>query len=272
MNKLAEILEHKREEIKRLRRESLSLSLKRDEERFLFQKAMARAQKPFLIAEVKRKSPSQGDIAMEKDPVGLALAYKEGGADGLSVLTDERFFGGSFAFLREIKEATGLPVLCKDFIIDEVQIDMAFVCGADMILLIAEAFSGLTRLRELYTYASSLGMDVLVEVHDRANIRAIRNMGFPIVGVNNRDLRTLEEDYHYSLSVVQDLPAEAKKLSLSAIATTEAVEELAKAGYDGVLVGTSLAKHPRPQDLLAEWKKLGALEQEKGEKNATRTS
>ncbi|MFN4217211.1 MAG: indole-3-glycerol phosphate synthase TrpC [Brevinematales bacterium] len=259
MNKLAEILEYKKEEIKLLRRESLHLSPRPREKKFLFQKAMASAQRPFLIAEVKRKSPSQGDIAMQRDPVDLALAYKEGKADALSVLTDEHFFGGSFAFLREIKEVTGLLILCKDFIIDEVQIDMAFACGADMILLIAEAFSDFARLRELYAYAYSLGMDVLVEVHDRENILAIQKMNFPIVGVNNRDLRTLEEDYHYSLAVIHDLPAEAKKLSLSGIATTEAVRELGEAGYDGLLIGTSLAKHPRPQDLLAEWKKVSVL-------------
>ncbi|MCX7882169.1 MAG: indole-3-glycerol-phosphate synthase [Brevinematales bacterium] len=256
MNKLAEILQYKEKEILVLRQKSIVPKPKPVKERYLFQKKLTTSSKPFIIAEVKRKSPSQGDMAMDMDPVALALEYREAGVDAISVLTDEHFFGGSFEFLCEIKKATGLPVLCKDFILDEVQVNMASACGADMVLLIAEAFAERERMRELYEYASSLGMDVLVEVHERDNIRAIQEMDFPIVGVNNRDLKTLTEDYHHSLEVVHLLPQTAWKFSLSALSTTQAVREIMAAGYDGILVGTSLVKNPHRKDQIGEWKRL----------------
>ncbi len=256
MNILEEILDYKKKEVKSLRQLAIQPRIKKPSEAFLFQRRLAEATGVFVIAEVKRKSPSQGPMAMDTNPISLAMEYREGGADGISVLTDEHFFGGSFAFLQEIKEATGLPVLCKDFIIDERQIDRASAHGADMILLIAEAFDHLERLHELFGYAQNLGLDVLVEVHDPENILAIQDKNYPIVGINNRDLRTLEEDWHHSLRMAPNLPQKSYKLSLSAFSQTEEVSAIIQAGYDGILVGTALVKNPKRVSLLKEWKSL----------------
>ncbi|URA10110.1 indole-3-glycerol phosphate synthase TrpC [Thermospira aquatica] len=256
MNILKEILEYKKKEIENFRQMAIRPLAKKTSEGFLFQNKLSETRGIFVIAEVKRKSPSQGAMAMESDPISIALEYKEGGADAISVLTDEHFFGGSFAFLQEIKETTGLPVLCKDFIIDESQIDMASFYKADMILLIAEAFDHLERLDELFDYARSLGLDVLVEVHDPNNILALRDKNYPIIGINNRDLRTLKEDWQYSLQVAELLPKESYKLSLSAFSQTDEITHVIDAGYDGILVGTTLVKNPHRISLLREWKSL----------------
>lgn len=255
---LQEILDYKQGEVKYFRRYPVAFSAKKRDEQFLFRQCLQRSSF-FLIAEIKRKSPSQGEMAMERDPVELALEYKEAGADALSVLTDERYFGGSFEFLEAIKVSTGLPVLCKDFIIDEVQIERALAAGADMILLIVEVFSNKERLWELASYASSLGMDILFEVHERENIDFLHDYVCHIVGVNNRNLRTLEENYTHSLEVYEKLPSRVKKISLSAFSSAQQVQEVARKGYDGILVGTSLVRNPQRKHILVEWKAVGTL-------------
>ena len=256
MDKLAEILVNKQFEIARFRAEGIKPLPREEKKRFLVRKKLEETETVFVIAEVKRKSPSRGEMAMEMDPVELALEYKEGGADMISVLTDERYFGGSFDFLREVKEATGLPILCKDFILDEVQIERAAFFGADMVLLIAEALPNTERLCELYQFATSLGLDVLVEVHERENALRIARCEPLIIGVNNRNLRTLTEDWQHSREMVDVLPKQAYRFSLSAISRKEQIECLVEWGYDGILVGTSLVTNPARKECLAQWKEI----------------
>jgi indole-3-glycerol phosphate synthase len=203
-----------------------------------------------VIAEVKRRSPSKGLIRPDFDPVAIARTYAEAGAAAISVLTDERFFGGSLAFLAEIRAAVDRPLLRKDFILDPYQIDEARVAGADAVLLIVAALSR-EALRELHAHARSLGLDVLVEVHDEAEWEVARAIGAELIGVNNRDLRTFEVD----LATTERIAARARGTDVllvaeSGIASTEDIERLTRVGARGFLVGESLMRQPDPGKAL----------------------
>ena len=206
-----------------------------------FYKAVKKDKTLSVIAEVKRKSPSQGEMAMEEDPADIAKLYAEVGADAISVLTDEKFFGGGFDFLREIADTVTVPLLCKDFIIDPIQIDMAKLNGASAVLLITEILDD-KQLLALYEYSAKLGLDALVEAHKIDNVKRAAELDAKIIGINNRNLFTFEEDLKHSLVCREFLPDAAAKISLSSCKTREDAIFIAKAGYDGILMGGVLMK------------------------------
>lgn len=198
-----------------------------------------------VIAEIKRRSPSRGDLAPGLVPAELARAYEAGGAACLSVLTDEEFFGGSADDLREARAACGLPVLRKDFIVSAVDVVEARLMGADAVLLIVAALSD-EELARLHNLTTELGMAALVEVHDEAELERALAVGATIVGVNQRDLRTFEVDHSLAARLAARMPAGVVKVAESGIRDRSDAAALEDAGFDAVLVGESLVTSPDP--------------------------
>ena len=201
-----------------------------------------------LIAEVKKASPSAGVICADFDPVRIARQYEAAGADCLSVLTDEKFFQGSLEYLKQIRAAVKLPLLRKDFIIDERQILEAVEWGADAILLIVAILSD-AQLKQFHTLATQAGLVALVEVHDEAELERALAAGATLIGVNNRDLKIFKVDLGTTERLAAKLdstPGRAEKLLVaeSGIHTRADVQRLAKCGAQAILVGESLMKHP----------------------------
>jgi indole-3-glycerol phosphate synthase len=198
-----------------------------------------------LIAEVKKASPSAGVIREDFDPVAIARQYADGGADAISVLTDEQYFQGSLDYLRAVREAVDLPVLRKDFIIHEAQVWQARAAGADAVLLIKAALSD-SRLLDLMILAAELRMTALVEVHDADELLQVRSaIGFPhaaysLLGINNRDLKTFKVDVGSSIRLAS--LAETPLVSESGIKTRSDVEKLSAAGIRAILVGETLMR------------------------------
>jgi indole-3-glycerol phosphate synthase len=206
---------------------------------------LARGGAPRVIAELKRRSPSKGEIRADFDPVAIARAYEAGGAAALSVLTDERFFGGSLAVLEAVRKATALPLLRKDFVIDPVQIDQARAAGADAVLLIVAALAR-AELERLHAHAGALGLDVLVEVHDEAELDAAKGVGADLIGINNRDLRTFVTDLAVTERLAKRVPHGALVVTESGIFGPEDVARLQRAGAAAFLVGESLMREADP--------------------------
>jgi len=198
-----------------------------------------------LIAEVKRRSPSKGELAPDLVPAVLAKAYAEGGADCLSVLTDVEFFGWSADDLTEARAACDLPVLRKDFTVGEADVYDARAMGADAVLLIVAALSQaeLSLLRQL---ANELEMAALVEVHDEEELQRALDAGAKMVGVNQRDLRTFEVDTARAERLAAAMPPGVVKVAESGIRDAADVSRLAASGYDAILVGESLVTSPDP--------------------------
>lgn len=194
-----------------------------------------------LIAEVKKASPSKGVIREDFDPVAIARCYEQAGASGLSVLTDRQYFQGALEYLTEIRRAVHLPVLRKDFIIDEYQVYEARAAGADAVLLIAECLAP-ERMLQLYQLIRELGMHALIELYDPQNLPAVLATGSPLVGVNNRDLHTFTVDLEHTLRLKQQIPSERVLVAESGIATRADVELLEQAGVGAMLVGESLMR------------------------------
>jgi indole-3-glycerol phosphate synthase len=199
------------------------------------------ARRPAIIAEIKKASPSKGLLAADFDPPAIAKDYERGGAAALSVLTDQEFFQGSLADLVAARAATRLPVLRKDFILEECQVAEAAAHDADAILLIT-AVLPLNRLRQLREYAAGFQMDALVEVHDERELEIALASGAEIIGVNNRDLGTFEVTLDTSLRLAGRIPEGAVKVSESGIGSSDDVRRLSAAGFDAVLVGEHLVR------------------------------
>lgn len=198
-----------------------------------------------LIAEVKRRSPSAGVINEALDPAQLACAYVAGGAVAVSVLTDTRFFGGSLADLAAVVTAVALPVLRKDFILDEAQLLEARIAGASAVLLIARILPQ-AALVQLLEFAASLGLDALVETHNSTEIARALDAGAQVIGVNARDLDTLAIDAAGAWQLIASLPAGCIAVAESGMASLADVELAAAAGADAVLIGSALASAPDP--------------------------
>ena len=194
-----------------------------------------------LIAEVKKASPSKGIIRADFDPVAIAQIYAESGASCISVLTDENFFQGHLDYLTAIKQQVKIPLLRKDFIIDEYQVFEARAAGADAVLLIAECLEA-DQLISLHKRIRALGMTPLVELYDDQNVEKVMAADPVLVGVNNRDLNTFEVDLSHSVKVKQLLPESVTFVSESGIYTRTDVEMLEKSGVDAMLVGESLMR------------------------------
>lgn len=195
-----------------------------------------------VIAEYKRRSPSAGTIG-GGEPGAVAAVYEAGGASALSVLTDAEYFGGSLADLEAAKAAVGLPVLRKDFILDDVQVWEARAAGADAILLIVRILEDGT-LRGLLELSRELGMAAVVEAHDAAEVDRAVEVGATLVGVNNRDLSTFRTDLVVSETLVERIPADRLAIAESGIRDRSDVERMGRAGFDAVLVGETLMRSP----------------------------
>ena len=197
-----------------------------------------------IIAEVKRKSPSKGLLRPNFNPEEIINSYTEAGASALSILTDEKFFGGSPEYLKLAAEITPLPLLRKDFIIDEYQIYEAVVLGASAVLLIARVLQPET-LKSFYTLAGQLGLDALVEVHGEDELASVLEAGVKLVGINNRNLETFQTDLNHTLRLREKINApEIVVVSESGIKTYADILVLKSAGVDAVLVGESFMVRP----------------------------
>jgi indole-3-glycerol phosphate synthase len=244
MNRLQQILDVKRTEIARLlpRLEHLrAAALQRNDIRG-FAAAIDRGPDALgLIAEVKKASPSAGTIAAEFDPVAVAQRYELGGAHAISVLTDEQFFQGHLSYLTKVREAVSLPCLRKDFILHEVQIYEASVAGADAILLIVAALEQ-AELEALYRTADLCQLDVLVEVHDRAELHRALDLDAKLIGINNRNLATFQVDLSTSEHLSEEVPDDVILVSESGLRSGADTERMLNCGCDAILVGESLMR------------------------------
>ena len=204
-----------------------------------------------VIAEVKRSSPSKGALAAIADPTALARDYEAGGASIISVLTEQRRFGGSLADLEAVRRAVDVPLLRKDFVVSSYQVWEARACGADMVLLIVAALEQ-PALVSLIERVHSLGMAALVEVHDADEVERAVDAGAAIIGVNCRDLRTLEVDRSHFARVAPLIPEGILRIAESGVRGPHDVLEFARAGADAVLVGESLVTGKNPRSAVAD--------------------
>jgi indole-3-glycerol phosphate synthase len=248
---LDEILRTTRRELDslRLRRASLEVEARRRAGAPSFRAAL-RGGMVRVIAEVKRRSPSGGSIREDLDPATRAELYAAHGAAAISVLTDGPFFGGSIEDLRSAAQRAGVPVLRKDFILDEVQILEARAAGAAAVLLIVRALGA--RLPELLRYAADLGLDALVEVHTLDELAQALQAGASVIGVNSRDLDTFTIDLQGALKIVSRVPRECIAVAESGMAGKDDVVRAAEAGADAVLIGTALSAAASPGSLLED--------------------
>ena len=192
-----------------------------------------------VIAEIKRKSPSKGELSIDLDPQVVAQEYASGGASAISVLTDEPHFSGSEEDLQAARDAVDLPILRKDFTVDERDVLDARLMGADAVLLIAAALSDL-EIRSFLAVAHEVGLDALVEVHDGGELDRALAAGARVIGVNQRDLRTFEVDTDRCVSLASLIPSEVVAVAESGVRDAKDAERLAAAGYNAVLVGESV--------------------------------
>ena len=260
MTVLDDILARKRDEVTQLRRPQTRDLLRRHAREARPARDFAGALRPpgghmAVIGEIKRRSPSKGDLALDLDPAVNAKAYEAGGAAALSVLTDAPFFGGRVDDLTSAREATTLPVLRKDFTIDEVQVYESRAIGADAILLIVAALPDDELLADLHAIGRELGLAVLVEAHDAREIERALGAGAEIVGVNNRDLATFNEDLGVGESLASLLPASVIGVAESAVRTAADAVRFGAVGFDAVLVGEALVRADDPAALVRD---LGA--------------
>ena len=204
-----------------------------------------------VIAEVKRASPSKGDLAPITDPAALAAQYHEAGAAAVSVLTEKRRFGGSLADLDAVRSAVDIPVLRKDFMVDEYQFYEARAHGADIVLLIVAALSQ-SQLKDFYDLARELGMAALIEVHTHSELESAMEIDPVMVGINSRNLKTLEVDTQVFTELLPRIPGSLIRVAESGISTRADVIEAAQAGASAILVGEALVKSGDPISAMRE--------------------
>jgi indole-3-glycerol phosphate synthase len=210
-----------------------------------FQAAVSRPDRINVIAECKRRSPSRGVLRESYDPVAIATGYAEAGAAAVSVLTEPTFFDGSIEHLQAVRGAVGVPVLRKDFIVSEYQLLEARAAGADAVLLIVAALRPI-ELKVLHDHAQQLALDVLVEVHDATELAIAIDAGAKIVGVNNRNLRTLEVDVNTSEALIEQIPKDVVGVSESGLKSPSDVIRLRDRGYKAFLIGERFMTQPDP--------------------------
>jgi indole-3-glycerol phosphate synthase len=253
VNKLDEINATKLDEIRRLEPHADELrkaALLRNDFR-PFRTALQRGNDVAIIAEVKKASPSAGIIAADFNPLSQAREYVRGGAHALSVLTDEKYFGGHLSYLKQIREQVELPLLRKDFILHELQIYESVVAGADCILLIVASLEE-SSLLYLYHQAKSCQLDVLVEVHNLAEMDRALDIGADMIGINNRNLKTFQVDLATTETLAEEIPNDTVAISESGIKTAEDVRRVRACGINAVLVGETLMRAKNVPEKLAE--------------------
>jgi indole-3-glycerol phosphate synthase len=216
-----------------------------------FHAALRERPAPRIIAECKRRSPSRGVLRRDYDPVALARAYEQAGAAAISVLTEPTFFDGAPDHLRAVRDAVGLPVLRKDFIVDRYQLLEAVAWGADAVLLIVAAMPD-TALRALLREAEHLDLAALVEVHDREELARALDAGATLVGVNNRNLRTLDVRTTTAEEMIAVIPDDVLAVAESGLRTADDLSRLSRLGYDAFLVGERLVTAGNPAEALVE--------------------
>ena len=236
-HKLKEVAEDKG----RVSVETLKESCKVSSQTGIFRKALKRNNELRVIAEVKKASPSAGIIREDFDYVAIAREYESSGAAAISVLTDKEFFKGDLKYLAEIKGGVKIPLLRKDFIIDPYQIYEAGAAGADAILLIARLLTK-EQIDSFLAISRNLGMECLVEIHDRAELDKILETESEIIGINNRDLHTFQTDLNTTLRLCPLIPGEKVIVSESGIKTRADVRRLENAGVDAILIGETLMR------------------------------
>lgn len=222
-------------------------------------KYVTNPEKSGIIAEFKRKSPSKGMINASASVEKVSIGYMQAGASALSILTDKEYFGGTAEDLKIARKFNFCPILRKDFVVDEYQIIEAKSIGADCILLIAAALKP-ENLKSLAAFAKSLGLEVLMEVHDREELDRSLCEDLDLVGVNNRNLKTFEVSIDTSLGLVDRIPSNFVKISESGISDPSTLIQLKKAGFDGFLIGENFMKSSRPEqaayNFIKEYRKL----------------
>jgi len=264
-NILEEIVAHKKKEVQQqmelVPTKLLERSIYFGTDVVSMKQYLLRDDKVGIIAEIKRASPSTGIIKQHIDVEQLSISYMQAGASALSVLTDSKFFGGSDADLEIARKFNYCPILRKDFIVDEYQLVQAKSIGADCILLIAACLSP-TACQQLAAFAKSLGLEVLLEVHDQKEIETHFNPNVDLLGVNNRDLRDFTTDINTSIRLAEFMPKEVVKVSESGITNAAHIIELKKAGFSGFLIGGHFMKHELPgvacRELIAECTRITA--------------
>ena len=256
MNILDTIIEYKRSEVRKRKSETSVSELRKSE--FFRRKALSMKQalldenKTGIIAEFKRRSPSKGVINDYADIVKVTSAYAKNGASGLSVLTDSTFFGGCAQDLKKARP-NEVPILRKDFIIDEYHVTETKAMGADVILLIAACLTP-AEVKNLACLARSLHLEVLLEIHDDSELEHICDE-IDLVGVNNRDLKTFEVDIERSIALAKKIPADKIKIAESGISTIENVVQFRENGFSGFLIGEYFMKETDPAIAFAEFVK-----------------
>jgi len=253
MTILDKIIKEKEKEVATLKSTHVESATTSHKQVPTFKEQVSGDSKMNIIAEIKRSSPSKGPIQMEVDPVAQAKEYEKLGAAAISVLTDQPFFNGSMDDLRAVREVVNLPILCKDFMIDKIQIDQAKAAGANIILLIVAALDH-EKLTSLYAYAKELDLEVLVEVHNEDEMERALNLDATIIGINNRDLKTFEVDLETTEALAaMVMDPDTILVSESGIRTREDVVQVESAGANVILVGETFM---RSGDLPATFEDL----------------
>lgn len=251
MNILDEIAAHKRKEVDQAKSlypvKLLEQSIFFSSPTVSLKKYVQRDDKTGIIAEFKRKSPSKGVINAYASVERTTIGYMQAGASALSVLTDKSFFGGSNDDLKTVRKFNFCPILRKDFTIDEYQIIEAKSIGADAILLIAAILSP-TEIKSLTRFAHSFGLEVLLEVHDEVELKSNLDAGADLIGVNNRNLKTLEVSIETSKRLSTLIPSGVVSVSESGISDPETIVGLRQFGFQGFLIGENFMKHSRPEE------------------------
>jgi indole-3-glycerol phosphate synthase len=216
----------------------------------------ATPQEPYrIIAEVKKASPSKGVIKADFDPLVIAQSYEKGGANAISVLTEPHFFQGNIEYLTQIRRYVGTPLLRKDFIVDKYQLVEALVYGADFVLLIAKALSR-KALKELLVYSRHLGMEALVEIHDKEDLTKAIFAGADIIGVNHRNLETFEMDMNLTEKLMPLIPNGKIIVAESGVDNKETIMHLSSVGVDAFLIGEHFMRQENIQERLASFKRV----------------
>jgi indole-3-glycerol phosphate synthase len=251
--RLKEILTHKRSEVENLRRRGLPTNGRKDFSSVRdFKKAISKPDRIGLIAEIKFASPSAGVIRERTDPCAIGRMYEENGVSAISLLTDSRFFGGDLNDLPRLKEAVSVPLLRKDFILDEIQVRESFLYGADAILLIARILSR-EALEKLIAVSKALELTPLTEIHNRDDLEKAVDCGAEMIGINNRDLESFEVSLQTTFDLAPLIPQGCIKVSESGIVGKEEIGLLRSVGIQAALVGTSIMKS---EDRVAKLREL----------------